>query len=111
MKAQAAQPRLASAAQPRSDAPVYAESKAKAKPKILKGILLERTADGGWHAGHQHTHYEHDRGYKFGPTEGERAASHVARHIGLPFYSKRMESETEKETETTPRALAQEEYT
>jgi hypothetical protein len=71
---------------------------------------MERTADGGWHVQHEHTHYEHDRGFKFGPTDGMRAGTHIARHMGLPAYSRRAESETEKEMETDSRSLAQEEY-
>lgn len=105
MARSAAEPRLKSA----EDLGGTRAEGVKRKPKILKSLRIERTLDGGHAVHHEHTSYEHDRSYNFGPNDGERAAAHIARHIGLPHYSRRAESETEVQMGKSTRDMAMEE--
>ena len=66
--------------------PVEVKAERRKAPKVLSEVTIKRGLDGGHVVTHRYEGYEHDpRSYKFGPTEGSRAASHVSRHTGLPM--------------------------
>jgi hypothetical protein len=63
-----------------------AAQRPKAGKKVLQDIVIARAMDGGHVMTHRYQGYQHDpRVFNFGPKDGARAASHLARHAGLPM--------------------------
>ena len=77
---------------------VTAHTKGKKAPKVLDHLRISRSLDGGHVIEHHYTSYQHEpKAYKFGPDEGDRAATHALRHSGLPHPKLEEQGDSEPE--------------